>query len=498
MSPIRSPHFLANLVRELCKLAEETEWVELKRNNSDGEEIGEYISALSNSAALAGKAHAYLLWGVDDKTHEIVGTTVTPRADKRGSEHLENWLLRLLSPKVEFWFHEVEVDEKRVVLLEIERAARQPVQFAGVEYIRVGSYKKKLKDYPEKERALWRLFDRVPFEEQLADEDVSDEHVLNVLDYPAYFELMKRPFPPARAHILDALAEDHLITRNTAGRWDVTNLGAILFARKLKLFRGLERKAVRLIVYKGTDRTETERETIEEKGYAVGFDSLMHSADLVIPSNEVIETALRRAVPLYPPLAIRELVANALIHQDFAIRGAGPMIELFTDRLEITNPGAPLINADRFLDQPPQSRNDALASLMRRMGICEERGSGIDKVVRQTEIFQLPAPLFRAPGDFTQAVLFAPRPLEKMSKDDRIRACYQHACLRYVNHDFMTNLSLRERFGLDEKRSSTISRYINEALEARVIAAVDPNAGRKFMKYVPGWAAPEATLRGSD
>lgn len=493
MSPIRSSSFLADLVRELCKLTDETEWVEFKQNNARPEEIGEYISALANAAALAGKANAYLVWGVHDQTHEIVGTTVSPRSDKKGNENLENWLLRLLNPKLEFWFHEVQVGGKRVVLLEIERAARQPVQFEGIEYIRVGSHKKKLKDFPEKERALWRLFDRVPFELGLADENLSDEQVLNILNYPAYFDLLGRPYPPERHQILEALAEDHLIQRNLAGQWDVTNLGAILFAKKLRAFHGLERKAVRVIVYKGGDRTETEREDVEDRGYAVGFDTLLHSINLLIPSNEVIEQALRKTVPMVPPLAVRELIANALIHQDFTIRGAGPMIEIFADRLEVTNPGAPLVKADRFLDQPPQSRNDALASLMRRMGICEERGTGIDKIVKQTELFQLPAPLFEVSGDFMRTVLFAHRPIKKMSKEDRIRACYLHACLRYVSRDFMTNPSLRERLGLEEKDSATATRYIKEAVDAGSIAPLDPKAGRKLMKYVPWWAAPATT-----
>ena len=241
----------------------------------------------------------------------------------------------------------------------------------------------------------------------LADENLSDEQVLNGLHYPAYFDLLQMPYPSERGKILEALASDHLIRRNPAGQWDITNLGAILLAKKLRAFHGLERKAVRVVVYKGTDRTETEREDVEERGYAVGFDSLLHSITLLIPSNEVIQQALRKTVPMYPPLAVRELIANALIHQDFTVRGAGPMIELFADRLEITNPGIPLVQADRFLDQPPQSRNDGLASLMRRMGICEERGSGIDKVVKQTEAFQLPAPLFEVSGEFTRVVLFA-------------------------------------------------------------------------------------------
>lgn len=493
MSPIRSRQFLADLVRELCKLAGETEWVEFKRNNDQPEKIGEYISALSNAAALEGKANAYLVWGVDDETHAIVGTTIAPRSEKVGNEELESWLLRSLSPKLEFWFHEVEVEGKRVVLLEIERASQQPVRFKDVEYIRVGSYKKPLKDFPEKERALWRLFDRTSFEAVLAEEHVTDERVLHILDYPSYFELMGRPLPPERAQILEALAEDKLIRRNPAGRWDVTNLGGILFARELSEFPSLVRKAVRVIVYKGNDRTETEREREEKRGYANGFQHVIEFLDARIPSNEVIAQALRKTVPMYPPLAVRELLANALIHQDFSIRGAGPTVEIFADRLEVTNPGVPLIRADRFLDLPPQSRNDILASLMRRMRICEERGSGIDKVVKETEQFQLPAPLFRVSGEFTQAILFAPRPVEKMDREDRVRAVYLHACLKYVNHDFLTNASVRARFGLGDEASAVASRYIREAVTKGSITVVDPKISARYRKYVPWWAASGAS-----
>ncbi len=89
---------------------------------------------------------------------------------------------------------------------------------------------------------------------------------------------------------------------------------------------------------------------------------------------------------MFPELAIRELVANALIHQDFSVTGAGPTVEIFDDRIDITNPGEPLVDTQRFLDTPPRSRNEALASLMRRARICEERGSGIDKVVLEVEL----------------------------------------------------------------------------------------------------------------
>jgi predicted HTH transcriptional regulator len=134
------------------------------------------------------------------------------------------------------------------------------------------------------------------------------------------------------------------------------------------------------------------------------------------------------------------LVANAIIHQDFSITGSGPMVEIFDDRMEITNPGIPLVDPSRLLDSPPRSRNESLASLMRRIGVCEERGSGVDKVVFQTELYQLPAPAFEITGNSTRATLFAPRPLTKMDSTDRIRAVYLHACLRYVQRVYDEHL----------------------------------------------------------
>jgi predicted HTH transcriptional regulator len=229
------------------------------------------------------------------------------------------------------------------------------------------------------------------------------------------------------------------------------------------------------------------REQEGSRGYAAGFEGLIGYINGLLPSNEVIGQALRETVPVYPLLAIRELVANALIHQDFFATGTGPMVELFSDRMEITNPGSPLVEPLRFLDSPPRSRNEALASLMRRVGICEERGSGVDKVVWQTELYQLPAPAFEVVGEHTRSTLFTPRILAKMDAADRIRACYLHACLRYVQRDYMTNTTIRERFGIDAGNSAVASRLIREALTAKVIRPYDEKAGRKYMKYLPVW-----------
>ena len=442
---------------------------------------------------MCGKASAYCVWGIDDVRHDVVGTAFSPGAAKIGNEELENWLLHLLTPKIHFRFYEVEMEGHHVVILEIHRAFRSPVQFKGQEFIRVGSYKKRLKEFPERERELWRIFEQTPFEDMIASENVSADEVLKYLNYPAYFELLKLPLPSKKEGILTALAEDDLICKSDAGDWNITNLGAILLSKKLADFRTLRRKAVRVIIYKGKSRVETLREQEGAFGYAAGFEGLISFINGLLPSNEVIEKALRRAVPVYPELAVRELVANALIHQDFSVTGAGPMVEIFEDRMEITNPGMPLVQTDRFLDSPPRSRNESLASFMRRIGVCEERGSGVDKVVFQTEFYQLPAPAFEVSGENTRATLFAPRPLSRMDKPDRVRACYLHACLKYVNRDYLTNTSVRERFGIEEQNIATASRLIREAVDAGAIMPYDKQAAPKMMKYVPFWAGVEAT-----
>lgn len=488
MSSQRSNDYLGGLIRELCKLPTETEWVEFKENYFDPQDIGEYISALANSAALEGKAHAYIAWGINDLSHEVVGTSFNPRKEKKGNEELENWLLRSLDPKIDFTFLHASLDGLSVILLEIPRASRHPVRFGGTEFLRVGSYKKKLSDFPEKERELWRIFDQTPFEEGIAAEHLGPEEAIQLLDYPSYFDLLNVPLPDSREGILLALDSERLIRPCEAGGWNVTNMGAMLLAKSLNDFPELSRKAIRVIQYQGAGRTETLKEQGGTKGYASGFEGLVGYVSGLLPGNEVIVHGLRRDVSTFPELAIRELVANALIHQDFLVTGAGPMVEVFDDRVEITNPGTPLVDTTRFLDTPPKSRNESLASLMRRFGICEERGSGIDKVVREVELSQLPAPLFEAPEGFTRAVLFSRKSLNEMDKATRVRACYFHACLKYVERDFLTNASLRERFGVEERNKASVSRYIKEAIEAGLIKPFDEDAPRRLMKYVPSWA----------
>lgn len=125
---------------------------------------------------------------------------------------------------------------------------------------------------------------------------------------------------------------------------------------------------------------------------------------------------------------------------------------------------------------------------MRRIGVCEERGSGYDKVVYQTELYQLPAPEIEIYNNHTKIILYSHRKFAKMSKDDRQRACYLHACLKRVNREYMTNASLRERFNIDIKNSSMISRLLNETCATRLIKVSDESTSDRNRRYLPYWA----------
>src|SRR5579859_4477918 len=182
-SPLSEREYVTELVNRLRALPHEVSWVEFKVNVANPEDIGEYISSLSNAAALAGEANGFLVWGINDDTHEVVGTDFKPHKAKKGGESLEPWLTRSLSPRLGFSFQQFTYEEKPIVLLEAPRAPGRPVQFKGVEFIRVGSHRQLLKDHPQLEQALWRTFDTTPFERLKAAERLDSYGVLARLDY---------------------------------------------------------------------------------------------------------------------------------------------------------------------------------------------------------------------------------------------------------------------------------------------------------------------------
>lgn len=476
------------LINELRSLPAETTWVEFKANNADPKMIGKLLSALSNAARLSDQHFAYVLWGVKDGDHDPIGTTFEPTVQKEQGQPLELWLTQRLQPDIAFSFKPVDYHGVRLMLLEIPAAATSPVEFERVAYIRIGSATPRLSDHSERLKALWAKLQPYAWESGTAAQFLTGDAVLSLLDYSSYFDLTNQRLPDNRNGIFDKLAADRIVQKDVGEHWNITNLGAILFAKRLGDFSpSLARKGIRFVAYDGINRADrvTHRQD-GQKGYANGFNGLIEYIDGLLPRNEYIGKAFREESPLYPSIAIRELVANALIHQDMTITGAGPLVELFKDRMEITNPGQPLVNPERFLDSPPRSRNEALASLMRRMKLCEEQGTGIDKVIVAVELHHLPPPDFRTEGNAVRAVLFAPRRFADMTREERIRACYQHAALKYVSGQRMKNSTLCERFGIDSQNAAQASTVIKQTLATNLIRPADPAHPRAG--YVPFWA----------
>ncbi|MCF2489945.1 ATP-binding protein [Dyadobacter sp. CY347] len=476
---------LIELINELVKQPHESEWVEFKLNFHSPEEIGERLSALSNGACIHNQSFGYLVFGVEDQTHIIKGTTFKAKSHKKGGEDLEHWLTTRLNPKIDFSVYEFDyIKTHHISIYVISAAKNQPVEFQHQSYIRIGSITRKLNEFPEKQAKIWKK-DMVPFEKEIAMDHLSAADITKYLSTETYFDLMKLPYPSTQQGVIDKFIEDGLVLKNKG--YAITKLGALLFAKQLKDFESVARKSIRVIVYKGKNKVETEREQIGGRGYAIGFEGLVVWINSQLPANEEIGKALRKESRMYPEVAIRELVANALVHQGLDEKGF-PMIEIFSDRIEISNPGTPLVTPDRFIDAYV-SRNERLADIMRRMGFCEEKGSGLDKVIFNIELYQLPPLNIVVAESRTRITMYSYKALLNLDRKEKVRACYQHACLKYVSNEKMTNQSLRERFKIADQNSAMASRIIKDSLEEGVIKKDDPESkSRKYPSYLPVWA----------
>ena len=474
---------LEKLLKNLISLPNETETVEFKENNFSPEDIGKRISALSNSANLHNKKNAYLVFGIHDISHDATGTTFLPSNEKIGNDQLEFWLSQHINPRIDFRIHEFEYNTKDIVIFEIPPAINQPIKFNNIAYIRVGSATPKLSDHSDKERKIWNNIQRNSFEKGIAKENVSSSEILNLLDYSKYFSLTKQEIPTETQQFVEKMAQHGLVRKVFDNNYDITNLGAILFAKDLNNFPTIKRKSVRVVLYRGNTKVDRIKEQEGLLGYAIAFEGLLDYINDKLPHNEEISKSLRKEVKMYPEVAIREFVANALIHQDLSISGAGPMIEVFDNRIEITNTGEPLIDTDRFIDHPPRSRNEDLASFMRQIGVCEEGGTGVDRALINIALYQLPAPSFEKYDNFTKVTLYAHKDLKEMTLDDKIRACFQHCVLKYVEKSRMTNATLRDRLGIGEKNYPTASAIIRATIEKGLI-----KESEKPKEYVPNWA----------
>jgi ATP-dependent DNA helicase RecG len=433
---------------------------------------------LKYCVALANEGGGIMLLGIADKVpRPVVGTAACSDVVEMAER-----LFTQLGFRVDV--EEVAHPDGRVVVLHIPSRPR------GTAYHREGAYLMRAGQtlVPMSEDQLRKIFaEGMPnWLEEYSLVDLSADEIVELLDTQSLFELLKLPYPTNRSRVIERLLKERLIDE-VDRLYAIRRLGALLLAKKLDAFPDLSRKAPRVVVYSGVSKLDTRLDQTGNKGYAVGFQGLVNFIMEQLPQNEVIVDALRREVKLVPQSVVRELVANSLIHQDLSIGGASVMVEIYANRIEFSNPGEPVVPVERFIDGY-ESRNERFADLMRRFGICEEKSSGIDRVVHEAEVFQLPAPDFRSGRKRTFVTIFGPRDFEEMNRDDRMRACYQHCALRYVMSENMTNQSLRERFHLPENKTAIVSQIIAATIDAQLIH-LDEKIGtsRKYARYLPFW-----------
>lgn len=466
----------------------ESEWLEFKTSScTGGDDIGEYISALSNGAALVGRQDAWMVWGVHDETHEIVGTTFDPKKKVQGQD-IEHYIASQLNPKIDFHFDEILVHDKKVVLLQIERALLNPVKFKKKAYIRVKSHKRNLDEFTDKERLLWARLSSYGSENRIVGRNVPREMLPRLLDLSSYSRTLNTVSKVGVETLIEYMINDEIIYQNVDGTFNVALLGAILFARDFREFDGMSSRDIRVYKYRGRSKSDIDKKFEYSKGIATVFDDLVNVVRGAAPPSVVINTGIReeREIPL---VVIRELITNAIMHQDFAIDGRAVTIEIFDDRIEITNAGKPLMPENRLLDMPPQSRNERLSDFMRKLRMAEQMGSGIDRAVEEMENSRFPSPIHTVGDDWTRVVIKNSTNFSEMTKREKVFSCYLHASLQYMRGDRLTNASLRKRFGLHDTRSSEISRLIKTTIEEGLVKDFDPQSGNKSKSYVPFWAS---------
>lgn len=442
------------------------------RNQFSRDEVRRYCIALANEGG------GHLLLGIDNATRSVVGTQAF-----RNRTDIEHWLLTACKFRVDV--HEIQHPEGRVVVFAIPgRPIGHAYEIDGQYLMRSGESLvpmsfDQLRKIMAESAPHWTT--------EFARTTVPGQHVVDLLDTQSYFELLQLPYPTSQAGVLERLAAHHLVVR-TGHSWSITRLAALLLAKSLTDFADVQRHAARVVVYSGQTKKETRLDQNGQRGYAVGFPLLVRFIMDQLPRRELVIHGLRQNQTLVPEIAIRELVANALIHQDLTLTGTSPMIEIYSDRVEISNPGEPIVDANRFIDGY-QSRNEDLAQMMRLFRICEEKGSGIDRVMLEVEEQNLPPPDIRVGSGRTHVIMFGPREFSEMASDERIRAAFQHCALKWVNRDYMTNQTLRARLRLDESRSSVVSSVISATVDAGLVKPDSAVGGsKKFARYLPFWA----------
>ena len=475
--------FLDHSLNPVPQELNELDWKE--DLSPDNGKLCRHLSAFANQPG-----GGFMVFGIEDKSTRFVG--VTRQSAETIVQRLGSLCRDALNPVVTIDHAIEEYQGTPLLFVHVRESAVKPVHLASGTmedaYIRSGGTTRKAS---RQEIGGLMLNSKTPqFEELHASTLKSAPDIVDILDFRSIYKLLGKPVPQSTDEVLQWMKDEKMIEEVDGAGYYITNFGALAAAQNLKDFDGLARKSIRLIKYKGVNKLEAEKEFPGSKGYAIGFEGLIAFITAMLPSSEIIKNALRTETSVYPEIAIRELVANALIHQDFSIRGSGPMIEIFTDRIEISNPGKllPSKKIDRLIRTTPESRNEILAAAFRRYNICEERGSGFEKAVAAIEFFGLPPLKFEELENSFRVTMYSPKSFADLTPTERVEACYQHSIIKYYSSDGMTNTSLRERFKMHEKQRPQVSLVIKEALAQGKVKPKDPNnVSTKYVVYIPAW-----------
>ena len=226
-----------------------------------------------------------------------------------------------------------------------------------------------------------------------------------------------------------------------------------------------------------------------KEGIVEAFKSTYRDLNGLIPRRERIDLESgRRLVELSIPHAVvREVLSNAFAHQDLSSEEDGIVIEIFKNRVEITNSGRPVLDPLHFLDGGPAIKNEKIFAEMKNLGLVDGQGYGWRKIVKELESRSLPVPEIKVREKSITVTLLFEKPLKLLSLDQRNWTVYLHTVLRYLLSEPANNASLRQRLNLPESKSSTVSKWFRQAAEGGLLKPFDKHSSNKAKRYVPAW-----------
>jgi len=382
---------LIDLVDRLRALPTETEWLEFKRNHADPQEIGEYLSALANEAALRNQPRGYLMFGIDNTTHDVVGTRFDPYATKaKGNQDLLPWLGALLQPNPGVEVLAVDHPAGRVVVLAVGPARGEPVAFFGTAYVRVGTSKTELRKYPEKARALWTRGSDWSAElcEAASLDDLDPEAIAKAREQ----FVVKHPGQAAEVKGWDD--RTFLNKTRVLKQGGVTNTALLLLGRGESATLLSPAVAKLSWILKDASNRELDYEHIGPPFLLAGDRLLKRIRNLIVralPSG----TLFPQEITQYDPWVVREALHNAIAHQDYRRHGRIVVVE-FPDRVLVTNVGDFLPgDVETVIRQDaPQAiyRNPFLADAMVELNLIDTQGGGIKRMFETQRRRSFPLP----------------------------------------------------------------------------------------------------------